>query len=47
MEGQDFYHICTDGMNRNLMFRDNEGKVMGVFTSARQDNPVICDLSAL
>lgn len=45
-----FYRILDeDGEPAGLywMFRDNEGKVMGVFTSARQDNPVICDLSAL
>lgn len=30
MEGQDFYHICTDGMNRNLMFRDNEDFISGM-----------------
>lgn len=45
-----FYRILDeDGEQAGLywMFRDNEGKVMGVFTSARQDNPVICDLSAL
>lgn len=45
-----FYRILDeDGEPAGLywMFRDNEGKVRGVFTSARQDNPVICDLSAL
>lgn len=45
-----FYRILDEDREQAglyWMFRDNEGKVKGVFTSSRQDNPVICDLSAL
>lgn len=45
-----FYRILDEDREQAglyWMFRDNEGKVKGVFTSSRQGNPVICDLSAL
>lgn len=45
-----FYRILDEDREQAglyWMFRDNEGKVKGVFTSSRQDNPVICDLSVL
>lgn len=45
-----FYRILDEDREQAglyWMFRDNEGKVKGVFTSSRQENPVICDLSAL
>lgn len=45
-----FYRILDEDREQAglyWMFRDNEGKVKGVFTSSRQGNPVICNLSAL
>ena len=45
-----FYRILDEngeGSTMYYLFNSNDGKVRGIFQSARNENPVITDLSAL
>jgi len=45
-----FYRILDEnGETASMLYMSTaaDGKTKGIFTSSRQDNPVICDLSAL